>query len=90
MVSRSTVDIAKLLSVEVEAESLYEAAALGIRAFRRHGCEPRGLAKLDVEMRSSVTHSLTVKRLEEWLGGAGRSPREAVLKERLREMVKPA
>jgi hypothetical protein len=49
-----------------------------------------GLAKLDVEMRSAVTHSLTVKRLEEWLGGAARGPREAIIKERLREMVKPA
>jgi hypothetical protein len=77
-------------SVEVEAESLYEAAALGIRAFRRHGCEPAGLEKLDVEMRSSVTHSLTVKRLEDWLGGACRGPKEALLKERLRAIVKPA
>ncbi len=76
-------------SVEVEAESLYEAAALAVRAFRRHDCGPRGMAKLEVEMRSSVTHTLTIKRLEEWLGGACSSPREAVLKERLREMVQP-
>ena len=44
------------------------------------------MVKLEVEMRSSVLHTLTIKRLEEWLGGSW-SPREAVLKERLREMV---
>lgn len=74
-------------SVEVEAESLYEAAALAVRAFRRHDCEPRGLEKLEVEMRSSITHTLTIKRLEEWLAGACKNPREAVMKERLRELV---
>jgi hypothetical protein len=74
-------------SVEVEAESLYEAAALAVKAFRRHDCEPRGLEKLEVEMRSSVTHTLTIKRLEEWLAGACKNPREAVMKERLRELV---
>lgn len=74
-------------SVEVEAESLYEAAALAVRAFRRHDCEPRGLEQLEVEMRSSVTHMLTIKRLEEWLAGACKNPREAVVKERLRELV---
>ena len=85
----SYLDIAGIRhSVEVEAESLYEAAALAIRAFRRHGCAPGELGQLEVEMRSSVTHTLSVKRLEEWLAGACRSPREAMLKERLREMVK--
>lgn len=77
-------------SVEVEAQSLYEAAALAVRAFRRHECEPRGLEKLEVEMRTSVTHTLTMKRLEEWLAGACKSPRETVIKERLREMIYPA
>ena len=77
-------------SVEVDAETLYEAAALAVKAFRRHDCEPRAMAKLEVEMRSSVTHTLTIKRLEEWLAGASKSPREAVLKERLRELVNSA
>ena len=75
-------------SVEVEAESLYEAAALAVRAFRKHNCEPEGLQKLEVEIRSSATHTLTVKRFEEWLGGACKSPRDAILKEHLRQIVK--
>ena len=75
-------------SVEVEAESLYEAAAMAVRAFRQHNCEPRGIQKLEVEIRSSVTHTLTVNRFEEWLSGSCKSPRDAILKERLRELVK--
>lgn len=74
-------------TVEVEAESLYEAAALAVKAFRQHQCEPRGLAKLDVEIRSSITHTLTIKRLEEWLTASSRTPKDAVLKDRLRQIV---
>jgi hypothetical protein len=74
-------------TVEVEAESLYEAAALAIRAFKQHDWEPGDLAKLEVEIRSSITHTVTPKRLREWLKGGARSPKEAVTKERLREML---
>ena len=74
-------------AVEVEAESLYEAAALGVRAFRLHDCEPLGLARIEVEIRSSITHTLTMKRLEDWLGSGARSPKDALLKERLRELL---
>jgi hypothetical protein len=42
-------------SVEVDAESLDEAAALATRTFRQHNCAPGAITKLDVEIRSSVT-----------------------------------
>ncbi len=74
-------------TVEVDAESLYEAAALAIRAFKQHDWEPGDLSKLEVEIRSSITHTVTPKRLREWLSGGSRSPKEAVTKERLREML---
>lgn len=74
--------------LKLKAESLYEAAALAVRAFRKHDCEPRGLQKLEVEIRSSVTHTLTVKRFQEWLGSSCKSPKDAILKERLREIVR--
>lgn len=74
--------------MEVEAESLYEAAAMAVKAFREHNCEPRGMQKPEVEIRFSVTHTLTVKRFEEWLSSSCKSPRDAILKERLREMAK--
>jgi hypothetical protein len=38
-------------------------------------------------MRTSVTHSLTVKKLHEWLTGSSKNPRDAVLKDRLRDLL---
>jgi len=74
-------------TVELQAESLYEAAALALRTFRQHGCDPGVMSKLEVEIRSSVTHTLTVQRLQTWLNGGAKNPKEAVIKERLRELV---
>ena len=74
-------------TVELEADSLYEAAAVALRTFKEHGCEPGPLGKLEVEIRSFVTHTLTVQRLHTWLNGGAKSPKEAVLKERLRELL---
>ena len=74
-------------TVEVEAESLFEAAALAIRTFKQHNCEPALITKLDVEIRSCITHTVTRKRIHDWLHGGAKSPREAVMKERLRELL---
>jgi len=74
-------------TVEVEAESLYEAAVLAIRTFRQHDCEPGSASRLDIEVRSSVTHSITPSRVHEWLNGGSKNPREAVMKEKLRALL---
>ena len=74
-------------TVEVEAESLYEAAVLAIRTFRQHDCEPGQASKLEVEVRSSVIHTITPMRVHEWLNGGAKTPREAVTKERLRALL---
>jgi hypothetical protein len=74
-------------SVEVEAEGLYEASVLGLYAFRKHELDPGGLTQLEVEVRSSVTHTLTVTKVREWLQRGVRTPKEAVLKERLRTLL---
>lgn len=73
--------------VEVEAGSLYEAAALAVKAFRDHDCEPGPLSQLEIEIRTSVTHTLTVKKLHEWLNGGAKTPRDVVMKDRLRELM---
>ena len=49
--------------VRVEAESLYEAAALAIRTFRQNDCEPGQVAELEVEVRTSVVHIVTPKKV---------------------------
>jgi hypothetical protein len=76
-------------TVEVEADSLYEAVVLGVRAFREHDCEPGEVRPIDVEMRKSITHSVNLRRVQEWLQGASRSPKEKVVKERLKELLEP-
>ena len=74
-------------SVEVQAEGLYEAAVLGLAVFKKHDFQPGALTQLEVEVRSSITHSVTVKKVHEWLERGVRTPKEAVLKERLRSML---
>jgi hypothetical protein len=74
-------------SVELQAEGLYEAAILGLAAFRKSDLNPGGLTELEVEVRSSIKHTLTVKKTQEWLQRGVRTPKEAVLKERLRALI---
>jgi hypothetical protein len=74
-------------SVEVEAGSLYEAAVLAMRTFKQHDCEPGLITNLEVEIRSSVIHTVTPKKVHQWLESGARSPKDAVLKERLRAML---
>jgi hypothetical protein len=74
-------------TVEVEAESLFEAAVLAMNVFKQHDCEPGPVTRLEVEIRSAVTHTVTPKRIHEWLKGGAKSPKEAVLKERLKALI---
>ena len=74
-------------SVEVEADSMYEAAALAVRAFKEHDCEPGAMGQLEVEIRTSITHTLTVRKLHEWLNGGTKSPKDVVLKDRLKKIL---
>jgi hypothetical protein len=76
-------------SVEVQADGLYEAAVLGLVAFKKHDLDlnPKGLAQLEVEVRSSITHTVTVRRVHNWLQQGVKSPKEAAMKERLRALL---
>lgn len=71
-------------SVEVTAESLYEAAVLRLHALKqsRLSSGPGEVSELVVSVRSPVTsHKLTVRRLLTWLESNGRSPKEHMLEE---------
>src|SRR4051794_40739633 len=77
-------------SVEVAAESLYEAAVLAIKAFREHDCEPDIASRLAVEVTPpSVTHTVTVQKVRDWLDGSAKSPKEKVRKESLERVLSP-
>jgi len=74
-------------AVEVEAQSLFEAGALAISVFRRHECEPAPVSKLDIEITSTVKHTVTPQRIRDWIGSPAKGPTDLVLKERLRKLV---
>ena len=74
-------------TVEVDATSLYEAAVLAIRAFRQHDCEPKEASRLEIEVRSSVVHTLSIRKIHDCLNGGAKTPKEAVTKEKLRGML---
>jgi len=74
-------------AVEVQADSLYEAAVLAVRTFKQHDCPPAEMTNLEVEIRSSVTHTINLRKVNQWLKGGARSPKEAVTKDRLRALL---
>ena len=45
-------------SVNVQAETLYEAVVLAVRAFREHDCEPGSGSQLEVEAKSPSVNTL--------------------------------
>ena len=74
-------------SVELQAESLYEAAVLGVKLFRQHKCPPAPLHELQVDVTTAVRHTLTIRKLEAWLGSNCRSPKERDMKARLKALL---
>jgi hypothetical protein len=77
-------------AVEVGAETLYEAAVLALRSFREHDCTPGPAAHLAIEVKSpSVTHTVVTHAIEDWLNGGAKSPKEAIEKRRLKQLLSP-
>jgi len=81
-------------SIEVTADSLYEAVAQGLRVFRENdwvGDIGRGQTTITVAVRQpEVEHKVRVRDFEQWLEAQGRTPAEMSLKSRLRELMKTA
>ena len=74
--------------MNVQADTLYEAVALAVRAFREHDCAPGAMSQMEVEARSpAVTHTVSMRKVEDWLNGGAKSPRERLLKERLKGLL---
>ena len=74
-------------AVELQADSLYEAGVLALKVFKQNECEPGDISKLEIEVRSSVIHTVSVRQVKEWLNGGARSPKEAITKDRLRGLL---
>ena len=76
-------------TVTVDADSVYLAAARGLAEFRRHGwveAIPEGLNCLRVVVSESreVTHSVTLKRLQQWARGSALNPAEVLRRAEVR------
>jgi hypothetical protein len=54
---------------------------------KQHQCEPADTSNLEIEIRTSVTHTITLKKVRQWLEGGARSHKEAISKERLRDLL---
>jgi hypothetical protein len=78
-------------SVEVTAESLYEAIAAALSTLRGRewvGDLCRGLTTVTVKVRHpEVTHVVNLQEFENWLNRGCLSPAETALKMRLRQML---
>jgi hypothetical protein len=77
-------------SVEVVAESVYEASVLALSALSKHEwIESVGPGtRLDIQIiEPNVTHTLLVAQLKQWLDRPSTSPAETVKKRRLKELL---
>src|ERR1700692_4653906 len=75
-------------SVNVQAETLYEAVVLAIRAFREHDCAPGAASQLEVEAKSPrVTHTASIAKVQDGLRSSAKSPSDRIMKERLKGML---
>jgi hypothetical protein len=75
-------------SVQVSAETLFEAAALALRIFESEGTPPGPATHLKLAAQApAVNHSVSVQRVQNWLQSGGKTPKEQALKSRLRELA---
>jgi hypothetical protein len=77
-------------SVRVEAESLYEAAAMGLARLKKDGwIEGLGPgSRLQITVRDPGSHhTLTVQQLQRWLNSVNPSPTETLKKAKLKQLL---
>ncbi len=77
-------------AAEVAAESIYEAAALGVSALKNGGWTDAIAPgrELEVEVRAPATcHRVTVQQIRRWCDGVAVSPDETLRKRRLKQLL---
>jgi hypothetical protein len=78
-------------SIDVTAESLYEAAVLALAEFRRCGftdAHTGPATQLTIEVLApSTSHEISVGKVRAWLDSNGKGPAQQALKTRLREVL---
>jgi len=78
-------------SVDVTAQSLFEAGVLAIKAFRAAEWMPAGPGNATVlevsVLRPVAMHRIRLQELTAWLQANGTTPKEQANKQRLRELL---
>lgn len=78
-------------TVEVVADSLYEAAGVALEAFRQAPFidpNPGPATRLEVEVREpAVKHVVTVAQVRKWAESGSSDPRDGIRKKRLAEAL---
>jgi hypothetical protein len=77
-------------SVEVTAETLYEAAALGLSLLRKAdwGDVVGTGTMLEVQVREpATTHTVTVQQIQRWCDGVAVSPEEVLKRRKVKELL---
>lgn len=77
-------------SVDVEAETLYEAAGIGLARLKKDGwIEGLGPGtRLEIAVREpSTMHVLTVQQLHRWVNGVTTSPAEVLRRTRVKHLL---
>jgi hypothetical protein len=76
--------------VDVEAETLYEAAGLGLARLKKDGwIEGLGPgSRLEIHVREpSTLHTLSVQQLNRWIDGVTTSPAEVLRRARVKQLL---
>ena len=76
--------------VDVEAETLYEAAGLGLARLKKDGwIEGLGPgSRLEIQVREPATvHTLTVQQLHRWIENATKSPADVLRRARVKKLM---
>ncbi|MBS1877018.1 MAG: hypothetical protein JSU00_27655 [Acidobacteria bacterium] len=72
-------------STDVFATSVYEAAAMGVRAIRNQGVvNDEAAFTITVEVQTTTVHRLSWQKLQDWLSSNSPNPAEQALKARLK------
>jgi hypothetical protein len=77
-------------SVDVTAESVYEAAALGVSALKKSGWVEVVALGTEIEVQVSepaTSHRITVQQIHRWCDGIAISPEETLRKRRLKQLL---
>jgi hypothetical protein len=77
-------------SVDVEADSLYEAAGLGLARLKKDGwIEGLGPAtRLEIHVREPGSHhSLSVRQLQKWIDSVNPSPADTLKKAKIKHLL---